>query len=124
MDDQIGLDLGASRRVHAKAVGLSFDTLDARTEPHIDAATARGGQEHVNEVGIESFQRTRTAVQDGDLGSSAHRDVRELEGDVATAHEGDAARERVELRNCSLVIRCSAPGKRSVAGRAPVAMTK
>ncbi len=56
-------------------------------------------------------------MQDGDLGPRSDCDVGELEGDVTTADERDAARERVELEK--LLARDQVLGAGEAQGRGP-----
>ena len=50
-------------------------------------------EQHFNEVDVEHLQLAGATIKDRHLGSRARRDMRELEGDLAVAHEHNPARQ-------------------------------
>src|SRR5207245_6828258 len=63
------------------------DALDAGVEPHIDPGVARTFRQPSYKVGVERLEHALRALNDGDLGAGARRDMRKLSGDIAAADQ-------------------------------------
>src|SRR5215831_13464092 len=82
---------------HDKPSPDGVDAANVDAELDLDPQLARASHEHVHEVGIEAFEGTRSAMEDGYLGAGACRHVSELERDVAPSDEEHACGHAIQL---------------------------
>lgn len=68
----------------------------------IDADLGATGDEELDEVGVESFERSLAAVDDDGAAAGTGGDVSELEGDEAAADEEDTGGEFLKVQE----VRC------------------
>jgi len=101
MDGHIGfkcLFLRGCLRVQQKTVGLALNRHDLRVQCNLNSKFSGCLDQGSHVIRVKFREWPAAAVHHPDLGAGPCRDVRELEGDVATANEGDPARQVVELQ--------------------------
>ncbi len=64
-----------------------------------NAAAFEGEHEIVAQILVEATQHLLAAMEQDGLGAEACEDRRELDGDIAAAHDDDAARQTVEVKD-------------------------
>jgi hypothetical protein len=100
VDHEVADDLGLivpGSRANDELVPELLDGHNRRAHLHMDSEAPGGHEKRTHEISVEALERSITAVQDMDLGTAMRRDVRELEGDVSSADEGDPTRQLVQL---------------------------
>src|SRR5260370_13585332 len=101
MHHQVDLDrvlLRSRPRVDEQAVALPLDGRDGRIEPDFDAKFPGRLHQLGDQVRVELVQRVSAPVEHLDSSPCTRRDVRELQGDVATADEGDAGWQVIQFQ--------------------------
>src|SRR6266851_10025441 len=98
---QVSLDqflLVAGPGVNQQAIGLTFDSSDFGLQSNLNVELSGGMGQHRDPIRVELLEWTVAAMEHVDLGASTGRDMGELERDVATADEGNAARQLIQLQ--------------------------
>src|SRR5215471_9552452 len=79
-------------------IGLFLNPLDRSVEMDVDTQFASRLYECIDQIRIEALQRASTSMKDTNLRASAHRDVGELERDVAAANKDDSLWQLLQLK--------------------------
>src|SRR5262249_40148863 len=109
--------LATRRHVDERAVAAFFDSLHMSLKVDLHSQIAGCVHQASHQVGIEALERPLPAVDDLHLRAGAGGDVRELEGNVATADEHDPSGQTLELED--LGARGQVPFARDVQRRMP-----
>src|SRR5436190_6180154 len=101
MHDEIGFERElprSARSAQPQRIAGTFNSPRAKIEIEVDSLFAQPRHGHRDEVRVESLERTRSSMNDGDLRTRNGGQVGELHGDVSATDKNDAWRQCLQLQ--------------------------